>query len=451
MNDEGAQYSSIRFDEGAIRMAKDTKVSLRQSVIYQVYNRNHNKSGTFRELIGDLKRIKDLGVDILYLLPIHPIGIKDKKGVLGCPYSIRDYREINPEYGTLEDFKALIKATHACGMKLMIDVVYNHTSRDSKLLMNHPEWFYQNQNGEFANRVGDWSDITDLDYSKDLSLWDELIEILKYWAKLGVDGYRCDVASFVPVGFWIRARREISEINPDFIWLAESVDGGFIQGVRTHGYDVHSDSELYQAFDICYDYDVYRYFKDYLLGKSSLSDYIKRVQMQEYIYPSNYVKLRCLENHDQERIASLVKSMEQLKLWTTFVYLQKGATLIYGGQEALCTHTPSLFDIDKVDWSRYNEAGLADLMVRLAELKKDDVMNGFYQLELGEVFDTVCLAYETHEEKRVAIFNFGLKSGEISVNVPDGEYEDLITREMIVVYNGKVRLSAQPIIFDLKK
>ena len=182
-----------------------------------------------------------------------------------------------------------------------------------------------------------------------------------------------------------------------------------------------------------------------------MSDYVKRVQMQEYIYPSNYVKLRCLENHDQERIASLVKSMEQLKLWTTFVYLQKGATMIYAGQEALCTHTPSLFDVDKVDWSRYNEAGVADLMVRLAELKKDDVMNGFYQLELGDVFDTVYLAYETCEEKRVAIFNFGLKSGEISVNVPDGEYEDLMTHELIAVYNGKIRLSAEPIIFDLKK
>lgn len=432
-------------------MARDTKVSLRQSVIYQVYNRNHNKSGTFRELIEDLERIKALGVDILYLLPIHPIGQKDKKGSLGCPYSIRDYREINKEYGTLEDFQNLIKETHECGMKLMIDVVYNHTSRDSMLLSNHPEWFYKNQNGEFTNRVGDWSDITDLDYSNDSALWDELIEILKYWAKLGVDGYRCDVASVVPVDFWIRARREISEINPNFIWLAESVDGLFIQGIRTHGYDVYSDSELYQAFDICYDYDVYRYFKEYLLGKSLLAEYVKRVQMQEYIYPANYVKLRCLENHDQERIASLVKSKEQLKMWTTFLYLQKGATMIYAGQEALCTHTPSLFDVDKVDWSRYNEAGLADLMCHLAKLKKDDVMNGFYQLELGDVLDTVCLAYETHEEKRVAIFNFGLKSGEISVNVPDGEYKNLISDEFIVVQNGKIYLSEKPILFDLKK
>ncbi len=114
-------------------MAKNTPTSLRQTVIYQVYNRNHNESGTFHELIQDLHCIKSLGVDILYLLPIHPIGQKDKKGSLGCPYSIQNYREVNPEYGTLEDFKALIKATHEHDMKLMIDVVFNHTSRDSHL------------------------------------------------------------------------------------------------------------------------------------------------------------------------------------------------------------------------------------------------------------------------------------------------------------------------------
>ena len=433
-------------------MAKDTKLSLRQAVIYQVYNRNHNESGTFRELIGDLKRIKELGTDILYLLPIHPIGKKDKKGDLGCPYSIQNYREVNPEYGTIEDFKALIEATHEQGMKLMIDVVYNHTSRDSYLLSCHPEWFYKDNNGEFKNRVGDWSDITDLDYTNDPALWDELIDTLKYWAGLGVDGYRCDVASFVPVDFWLRARREVSIINPHFIWLAESVDGGFIQGVRSLGYEVHSDSELYQAFDICYDYDVYSYYKQYLLGEVALDEYIKRVQIQEFIYPGNYVKLRCLENHDQERIASLVKSVEQLKMWTAFVYLQKGATMIYAGQEACCTHLPSLFDIDKVDWSHYNEAGIADLMCQLARLKKDNIMrDGFYKIELGDVLDSVCLSYESEQEKRMAIFNFSLKSGEISVEAADGEYKNLLTNKVILVKDGKVRLTAEPIVFDMKK
>ena len=435
-----------------MKVALDTNLSLRQSVIYQVYNRNHNESGTFRELIGDLKRIKQLGVDILYLLPIHPIGKKDKKGSLGCPYSIQDYREVNPEYGTLEDFKDLIKVTHEHGMKLMIDVVYNHTSRDSVLLKTHPEWFYKNDEGEFANRIGDWSDVTDLDYTKDVALWDELIDILKYWAALGVDGYRCDVASFIPINFWIKARSEVAKINPDFIWLAESVDGGFIKGVRSLGYEVCSDSELYQAFDICYDYDVYCYFKDYLLGKSSLAEYVKRVQLQEYIYPGNYVKLRCLENHDQTRIASLVQSKEQLNMWTAFNYLQKGATMIYAGQEASCQHQPSLFDVDKVDWSQYNEAGMADLMKQLAIIKKDPVMSeGYYEIELGTVSDTVYLSYESSVKQRLAIFNFSLKAGDLFIDVADGLYKNLLTQQDVIVKNKTITLSNEPIIFDINK
>ena len=433
-------------------MALDTNLSLRQSVIYQVYNRNHNHTGTFRELIYDLKRIKELGVDIVYLLPIHPIGKKDKKGSLGCPYSIQDYREVNPEYGTLEDFKDLIKVTHEHGMKLMIDVVYNHTSRDSVLLKTHPEWFYKNDEGEFANRIGDWSDVTDLDYTKDVALWDELIDILKYWAALGVDGYRCDVASFIPIKFWIKARSEVAKINPDFIWLAESVDGGFIKGVRSLGYEVCSDSELYQAFDICYDYDVYCYFKDYLLGKSSLAEYVKRVQLQEYIYPGNYVKLRCLENHDQTRIASLVQSKEQLNMWTAFNYLQKGATMIYAGQEASCQHQPSLFDVDKVDWSQYNEAGMADLMKQLAIIKKDPVMSeGYYEIELGTVSDTVYLSYESSVKQRLAIFNFSLKVGDLFIDVADGLYKNLLTQQDVIVKNKTITLSNEPIIFDINK
>lgn len=431
-------------------MATCTDSSLKQSIIYQVYNRNHNESGTFRELIEDLPRIKSLGVDIVYLLPIHPIGKKDKKGTLGCPYSISDYRAVNPEYGTLEDFVALIEAVHEWDMKIMIDVVYNHTSRDSYLLQHHPEWFYKNAEGEFANRVGDWSDITDFDYSQHESLWEELIDCLTYWAKLGVDGYRCDVASFVPVEFWLRARREVSKINPHFIWLAETVEKDFIRTIRSLGFSVHSDCEMYQAFDICYDYDVYEAFKSYLLGKSSLDLYIRRLQDQEVIYPGNYIKLRCLENHDQRRIASLVKTVEQLNMWTTFVYLQKGTTMIYAGQEAACKHTPSLFDVDKVDWSSYNKDGIADLMAKLARLKKDDVMrDGVYTIMLGNISESVILKYETELKTRVAIFNFGLKDGELSVDIPDGIYENLVGHSSIVVRNGYLRLEGEPILIDV--
>ena len=144
-------------------MARDTDPRLQNQVIYSVYLRNHTREGTFRALIPDLDRIRALGVDILWLMPIHPIGEKCRKGRLGSPYANRDYRSVNPEYGTEEDFRALVDAIHDRGMKCMIDVVYNHTSPDSVLWREHPEFFYRRSDGTPGNHVGDWSDIIDLD------------------------------------------------------------------------------------------------------------------------------------------------------------------------------------------------------------------------------------------------------------------------------------------------
>ena len=434
-------------------MAKGTKQELRNYTFYQVYNRNHNESGTFIELIEDLERIKSLGTDVLYLLPIHTIGKKDKKGELGCPYSIENYREINPEYGTLEDFKKLIEATHACGMKIMIDVVYNHTSRDSHLLATHPEWFYKNEAGEFANRVGDWSDITDFDYTSSKALWAELIDTLVYWASLGIDGFRCDVAPLVTLDFWLEARKAVNAINEDFIWLAESVEPSFIELLRHAGFDALSDSQTFDAFDICYDYDVYGAYRDYLKGKGELETYIQLLQQQEYIFPKNYVKLRNLENHDQPRVASLISTPEQLFMWTAFNFFQRGAAMIYAGQEAMDTNLPSLFDIDKVNWSRYNECGLVDYMTALIKLKKDSIMaNANYSIKLSdEIKDVVILTHEDNETKRIGIFNFGLRQGEISLDVLDGTYTQLIDNTPVVVANQKVALTTRAILIDIKK
>ena len=152
-------------------MAKDTDIWLRQDVIYSIYVRNHTPEGTFNAVIPDLDRIKALGTDIIWLMPIHPIGVKGKKGTLGCPYANRDYRSVNPEYGTMEDFRHLVDEIHARGMKCIIDVVYNHTSPDSTLTVEHPEFFYRKPDGQMGNKVGDWSDVVDLDYNC-RELWD---------------------------------------------------------------------------------------------------------------------------------------------------------------------------------------------------------------------------------------------------------------------------------------
>ena len=159
-------------------MAKNTANEYRNLVLYSVYVRNHSEAGTFEAVRQDLERIKALGTDMIWLMPIHPIGQTARKGTLGSPYAISDYRTVNPEYGTLEDFRRLVDAIHRLGMKCIIDVVYNHTSPDSWLVKNHPEWFYRRTDGRFSNRVADWTDIVDLHYSHP-PLWDDPIDTLE--------------------------------------------------------------------------------------------------------------------------------------------------------------------------------------------------------------------------------------------------------------------------------
>ena len=305
-------------------MPKNTEISLRNKVIYSIYVRNHTNDGTFNAVAEDLDRIKSLGTDIIWFMPIHPIGVKNKKGSLGCPYANKDYRTTNPEYGTMDDFKSLVEKIHAKGMKCIIDVVYNHTSPDSNLSVEHPEFFYRKPDGNFGNKVGDWSDIIDLDYSNK-ELWQYQIDSLVMWAKI-VDGFRCDVASFVPVEFWKQAREAVAKVNPDCIWLAESVHSSFNVFSRKSGIYTASDYELFDAFDMEYDYDIREVFDKYLKGETTLSNYMDMFNYQEAIYPQNYDKMRCLENHDQPRICHYVKNSSDLENYTAFLYFLKGST-----------------------------------------------------------------------------------------------------------------------------
>lgn len=200
-------------------MASDTPSSYRNMVIYEIYVRNHGASGTFNDVERDLPRLHTLGVDVLWFMPIHPIGQLNKKGSLGCPYSVRDYRSVNPEYGTKKDFTRLVDHAHGRGMKVMIDVVYNHTTHDSVLAKQHPDYFQQDGNGRPVSTVSEWSDVIDLKYPNP-ELGEYLIDCLIGWVELGVDGFRCDVASLVPQKFWQLARSKVAKVKRGVIWLA---------------------------------------------------------------------------------------------------------------------------------------------------------------------------------------------------------------------------------------
>lgn len=427
-------------------MAKDSNVCLRSKVMYSIYVRNHTKEGNFNGVTKDLDRIKELGADIIWLMPIHPIGQVNKKGELGCPYSIEDYRKVNPEYGTLQDFKNLIKETHRKGMQLIIDVVYNHTSHNSVLLREHPEWFFRKADGSTGNKVGDWTDIIDLDYNN-MGLWNYQIETLKYWISLGVDGFRCDVGSLIPVEFWLKAREEVKKLNKDAFWLCESVDPGFVSYLRENGVLCHSDSEIYQAFDITYEYDTYRTFTGYLEGKYTLEQYIEKKREQEYIFPENYIKLRFVENHDNPRSAYLFPEEIDLKNWTAFSFFEKGMPLVYAGQEARDNNLPSLFDKDFVNWDR--DKKYVNFIKKLISIKKKDIFTyGKYSILKAHKFGVIQAQYVYDDVKLTGLFNVERKIGEYEIGLQDGNYTNLIDDSIIEVRDGKVKLNNNPVIIE---
>lgn len=423
-------------------MAITTSKAYRNQLLYCVFVRNYSQEGTFEALRADLPRIKDLGTDIIWLMPIHPLGEKARKGSLGSPYAIRDYRGINPEFGNLEDFQNLVEDVHNHGMKCIIDVVYNHTSPDSWLAENHPEWFYHKPDGSFGNHVGDWTDIIDLDYTNP-DLWDYQIETLKMWAKY-VDGFRCDVAPLVPLAFWLKAREEVEKIRPGCMWLAESVEPEFIRMIRAAGLTAHSDSELYQAFDVCYDYDILAEYQGVFTGAVSLRTYAEAVTRQEAIYPGNYVKLRCLENHDRARAAHLMPDDRILRNWTAFNYFQKGITMLYAGQEVCAPHTPSLFNKDTIQWNAGKD--LTPLMRRLAEIKRDPVFaDSSYEVK-ALPREILVATHESREGKLVGVFSTRGEASLVETGLADGTYVNLISSENIDVRDGKAPTHGEPII-----
>lgn len=423
-------------------MAKDTSVSLRNQVMYCVYVRNHTEEGTFRSLMADLPRIKALGADVIWLMPIHPIGVVGKKGSLGCPYAVRDYRAVNPAYGTMEDFRCLVEEIHHLGMRCIIDVVYNHTAPDSWLAQHHPEWFFHRPDGSLGNRVGDWTDVVDLDY-RHRELWDYQIESLRQWAEL-VDGFRCDVASLVPVAFWEEARAACAQVKPDLLWLAESVHTDFLRQMRAAGAGGWSDGELYRAFDVTYDYDIWTWYQGYLQGEVPLRTYVEILRLQDGLYPENYVKLRCLENHDQPRIAGLVADRRRLENLTAFQMFQKGMALVYAGQEWADVHTPSLFEKDVVD--RETGTDLSPLIRRLAEIKKDEIAaRGSWELRTVEGLVFGC--YQLGDQFLCGVFCLEGTGGQITVDLPDGSYPELLRGGSVEVKDGAVVSQGRPLIF----
>ncbi len=431
-------------------MSTKTNTEYRKLFIYQVYVRSHTKEGTFVAFNNDLDRIQALGVDMVYFMPIHPIGQLKKKGGLGCPYSIQDYRAINPEYGTLEDFQTTVNAIHNRGMKVMIDVVYNHTSHDSVLLNQHPDWFMHDANGDLTSKEPHWSDVQDFDYQiGGQPLYRELIDTLLYWMDNGVDGFRFDVASFLPMDFLQQMHQELYAKNNNVVLLSESIDGPYNRHMRSRGFRILSESEIYQSFDMAYDYDIHKFYERYMRQELPLNRYLEELLRQDEIYPQNYIKMHNLENHDQVRVAHHLQSNPvKIDNWTAFIFFLRGSVMMYAGEEFCDVHQPSLFDKEDVVWTGRD---ITPLVQKLAQniKKQDRIAYGKAHVEFQDK-DAIVWSYSDQNGTLLGIFNVGDVCGKVNVNVPSGTYQNIIGDQTIIIKNGETELLKVPVVVLIK-
>jgi len=335
--------------------SRSSETWVKDAVIYSVYLRSFSPEGTFAGLQRRLPELKSMGVTLLWLLPIHPVGLKNRKGSLGSPYAVKDFYGINPEFGTLEGFRALVQATHAQGMKLIIDLVANHTSWDSRLMADHPEWFTKNSAGKIVPPNADWTDVADLDYSQ-ARLREYMTAMMCWWVRdVGIDGFRCDVAELVPTDFWDAARAKLDAIKP-VVMLAEG---------SLPGYHV-------RAFDLTYSWNIYDALDPILKGARS-PDLIDQILRNETLqFPDGSLRMRFTTNHDKnawDAPATVKFGSDGVALGNALTFTMPGIPLIYTGEEVGNTKALSLFEKVNVDWSRPRTMG--DLFGSLARLRRE--------------------------------------------------------------------------------
>jgi len=320
---------------GALAQQRNTPDWVRDGVIYEIYPRAFSPQGNFNAITARLDELKDLGVTILWLMPIHPIGQEKKKGTIGSPYAVRDYYAINPDYGNAEDLKRLVREAHARGLKVIIDIVANHTSWDS-VLMKHPEFYKRDAQGNITYPY-DWYDIAALNYGNQ-ELRSYMIDMLKYWLReFDLDGFRCDVAGEVPTDFWESARVELEKIKPDIVMLAEA----------------HKAELQVKAFDLDYSWPLHSALTKVLQGQAPASVLREEWEKEVKEWPKGALHMRFSDNHDERRAIARFGEPAALAA-SALVFTLDGVPMIYNGMEIGDTTesgAPALFEKLPIFWA----------------------------------------------------------------------------------------------------
>ncbi|MBC8164218.1 MAG: DUF3459 domain-containing protein [Roseiflexaceae bacterium] len=400
------------------------------SAIYQLFVRAYTPEGTFAAASARLPELRDLGVEIIYLLPIHPIGQERRKGELGSPYSIRDYRAIDPALGSEEDFRNFVNTAHDLGLKVMLDLVANHTAWDNPLISEHPDWYTRNAAGEIVPPNPEWTDVADLNYAN-AELRQYMIETSLYWVdQFGIDGYRCDVSDAVPLDFWQSWRVALKAANPELLLLSES------GGVQMYN----------AAFEVAYDWTTRTEFVSGLLAPNQARRAMSNISFEAKQYGPALWRMRYLENHDHDRIATATREIGQRRAAAAFLLTLPGLPLVYAGQEVGAIERPSLFDPFTVDFAG-GEQELRETYRQLLQLRRESPglrANNFARVQ-AEGRTILLYERESPEQRVLVAINMDDEPAE-AVFAGYTQGRDMLTDEMIDISS---KISLEPFAFRI--
>lgn len=413
----------------------------KNAVIYEVNTRQYSPEGTFRAFETDLPRLKKLGVDILWFMPIHPIGELNRKfpagstTSLGSYYSVRDYKGVNPEFGTAADFKSLVTKAHSLGFKVIIDWVANHTAWDNKWVTEHPDWYAQDSTGKILSAF-DWTDVAKLNY-KNKEMRKAMIESMKYWIdKCDIDGFRCDVAGEVPVEFWEEARAELQKTKPMFM-LAEN------EGTK---------DMCKTAFDMDYGWNMHSMMAKIAKGKDSVESIIKLQQKIDSIYPKDAVKMNFITNHDENSWNGTAKEKfgEGENAFAVLTYTLPGMPLIYNGQEAGLQKRLRFFAKDTINWGARDFSAFYRTLNALRHENEAlwNAPDGGTFVPLSNTEPGKVLSFMREKRNKRVVVMLNLSPSKVTMNLKDssadGDYTDVFTKAEFTLNSSNLNLTLQP-------
>ena len=399
------------------------------AVLYEMNIRQLTPEGTLRAAEKKLEFLREMGIDAIWMMPVYPIGEEGRKGSLGSYYSIRDYKAVNPEFGTMEDFDSFVAKAHSLGMKVLLDWVANHTARDAKWLQTKPADWYEREDDGTAKVPWDWTDTAKLNYSNH-DVWRGQIDAMRFWVEQhAIDGFRCDMAMLVPIEFWQQATEVLRAIKPDIFMLAEAEQ----QNLFDH------------AFDMCYAWEIHHLMCDIARGERRVWDLRNKLYANRENYPASAMRMMFTSNHDENSWSGseFHRFGAAREIMTALTFVWEGAMpLIYTGQEVGYDHSFAFFDRDHIPAEQYQPCKDTELYRKLIALKHSEAAlqageRGGRMIEIENNAKDCMMTFvrEVGDSRVVAIMNLSPYTIHADFNngIYAGHYTNALTGEKVLL------------------